>query len=65
MEDELPDLCHLENGSQEQQRIKTTRFMELKDNVQKAFNKDKAKFCNTGISPSSLNDHVHNKTRKV
>lgn len=53
MEDDLPDLFYLEKGSQEEQRIKRTRFMELKDDVQKAFNKDKAKFCRSGISPSS------------
>ncbi|KAI9126683.1 hypothetical protein K1719_002279 [Acacia pycnantha] len=70
MEDELPDLCYLEKGSQEEQRMKTTRYMELKDNVQKAFNKDKANFCHSGISPSSSssslnNNPVHGKARKV
>ncbi|KAF7803964.1 regulatory protein NPR3 [Senna tora] len=69
MEDDLPDVFYLEKGSEEEQRLKRTRFMELKDDVQKAFNKDKAKFCRSGISPSSssssLKDSLHHKARKV
>ncbi|XP_057754654.1 BTB/POZ domain and ankyrin repeat-containing protein NPR1-like [Arachis stenosperma] len=70
MEDDLPDLFYLEKGTQEEQRIKRTRFMELKDDVHKAFTKDKAEFSRSGISSSSssssLRDSVHyNKARKV
>lgn len=70
MEDDLPDLFYLEKGTQEEQRIKRTRFMELKDDVHKAFNKDKAEFSRSGISSSSssssLRDSVvHNKGRKL
>ncbi|KAG5132588.1 hypothetical protein JHK82_023776 [Glycine max] len=70
MEDDLPDLFYLEKGTHEEQRIKRTRFMELKDDVHKAFNKDKAEFSRSGISSSSssssLRDSVvHYKARKV
>lgn len=69
MEDDLPDLFYLEKGTQEEQRIKRTRFMELKDDVHKAFSKDKAEFSLSGISSSSssssLKDSVvHYKARK-
>lgn len=69
MEDDLPDLFYLEKGTQEEQRVKRMRFMELKDDVNKAFNKDKAEFSRSGISSSSsstsLRDSVHYKARKV
>ncbi|XP_020240582.1 regulatory protein NPR3 [Cajanus cajan] len=70
MEDDLPDLFYLEKGTQEEQRIKRARFMELKDDVHKAFSKDKADFSRSGISSSSssssLRDSVvHYKARKV
>lgn len=53
MEDDLPDLFYLERGSQDEQRIKRRRFMELKEDVQKAFNKDKAEFNRSRFSSSS------------
>nr|POE88962.1 regulatory protein npr3 [Quercus suber] len=53
MEDDLPDLFYLEKGSQDEQRIKRRRFMELKEDVQKAFNKDKAEFNRSRFSSSS------------
>lgn len=69
MEDDLPDLFYLEKGTHEEQRIKRTRFMELKDDVNKAFNKDKAEFTRSGISSSSssntLRESIHYKARKV
>ncbi|KAI4306364.1 hypothetical protein L6164_029647 [Bauhinia variegata] len=69
MEDDLPDLFYLEKGTQEEQRIKTMRFMELKDDVQKAFNKDKAEFTRCGItsssSSSSLKETVKYKARRL
>ncbi|KAK7246099.1 hypothetical protein RIF29_40958 [Crotalaria pallida] len=69
MEDDLPDLFYLEKGTREEQGVKRKRFMELKDDVCKAFTKDKAEFSRTGISSSSssssLRDSVHYKARKV
>lgn len=69
MEDDLPDLFYLEKGTQEEQRIKRTRFVELKDDVNNAFSKDKAEFSRSGISSSSssssLRDSVYYKTRKI
>ncbi|KAL5097628.1 hypothetical protein RYX36_001955 [Vicia faba] len=69
MEDDLPDLFYLEKGTQEEQRIKRTRFVELKDDVNNAFSKDKAEFSRSGISSSSssssLRDSVYYKARKI
>ncbi|GAU46612.1 hypothetical protein TSUD_377770 [Trifolium subterraneum] len=69
MEDDLPDLFYLEKGTQEEQRVKRTRFVELKDDVNKAFNKDKAEFTRSGISSSSssssLRDSVYFKARRM
>uniref|UniRef100_A0A1D1XRL7 Regulatory protein NPR3 n=1 Tax=Anthurium amnicola TaxID=1678845 RepID=A0A1D1XRL7_9ARAE len=41
MEDDLPDLFILERGTPDEQKIKKTRFTELKEDVHKAFTKDK------------------------
>ncbi|KAJ9691508.1 hypothetical protein PVL29_013632 [Vitis rotundifolia] len=69
MEDDLPDLFYLEKGTQDEQRIKRTRFMELKEDVQRAFTKDKAEFNRSGLSSSSssssLKDNLSHKTRKL
>ncbi|CAK7336953.1 unnamed protein product [Dovyalis caffra] len=69
MEDDLPDLFYLEKGTPDEQRIKRTRFMELKDDVQKAFNKDKAEINRSGLSSSSsstsLKDGIGNKLKKL
>ncbi|KAA8537126.1 hypothetical protein F0562_029648 [Nyssa sinensis] len=53
MEDDLPDLFYLEMGTPEEQRIKRMRFTELKEDVQKAFNKDKAELRRSGFSSAS------------
>ncbi|XP_059288346.1 BTB/POZ domain and ankyrin repeat-containing protein NPR1-like [Lycium ferocissimum] len=53
MEDDLPDLFFLEKGTPEEQKIKRKRFKELKDDVQRAFTKDKAERHCSGLSPSS------------
>ncbi|XP_041028946.1 BTB/POZ domain and ankyrin repeat-containing protein NPR1-like isoform X1 [Juglans microcarpa x Juglans regia] len=53
MEDDLPDLFYLEKGTPVEQRIKRKRFMELKQDVQKAFHKDKAESSRSGLSSSS------------
>ncbi|CAL5346527.1 unnamed protein product [Camellia sinensis] len=50
MEDDLTDLFYLEKGTPEEQLIKRKRFVELKEDVQKAFNKDKAELHRSGLS---------------
>ncbi|KAI3506315.1 hypothetical protein L1887_28672 [Cichorium endivia] len=42
MSDDFPDLFNLDKGTPEEQVIKQTRFMELKEDVKRAFIKDKA-----------------------
>ena len=70
MEDDLPEMLYLETGTPEERKIKRTRFMELKEDVQNAFNKDKAKFDRNVLSSSSsssslkLKDGVKQKARK-
>ncbi|CAN1221454.1 BTB/POZ domain and ankyrin repeat-containing protein NPR1 [Linum grandiflorum] len=53
MEDDHPDVFYLEKGSADEQRIKRNRYLELKDDVQKAFTKDKAENPNVFSSSSS------------
>ncbi|BFG28370.1 regulatory protein NPR3-like [Prunus yedoensis var. nudiflora] len=53
IEDDLPDLFYLEMGTSDEQKIKRMRFMELKEEVHKAFNKDKAELNLPGLSSSS------------
>jgi regulatory protein NPR1 len=69
MEDDLPDLFYLDKGTIEEQRLKRTRFMELKEDVHKAFSKDKAEFKRSGLSfsssSSSLKDGGRYKIRKL
>uniref|UniRef100_A0A2C9U8Y0 Uncharacterized protein n=1 Tax=Manihot esculenta TaxID=3983 RepID=A0A2C9U8Y0_MANES len=65
MEDDLPDF-YLEKGSTDEQRIKRMRFMELKEEVLKAFNKDKAErpVLSSSSSTSSLIERASNRLRK-
>lgn len=68
MEDDLPDTFYLERGTEDEQRMKRMRFMELKDEVHKAFNKDKAELHRSGFSSSpsrSIKDKIHSKVRKA
>ncbi|KAF9668169.1 hypothetical protein SADUNF_Sadunf15G0101100 [Salix dunnii] len=69
MEDDLPDLFYLEKGTPDEQKIKRIRFMELKEDVQRAFTKDKAEINLSGLSSSSssssLKDGISNKLRKL
>ncbi|KAL4572720.1 hypothetical protein LXL04_019503 [Taraxacum kok-saghyz] len=51
MEDDLQDLFVLEKGTPEEQEIKRTRYVELKEDVQRAFTKDKAEL-HRGLSSS-------------
>ncbi|KAK4804902.1 hypothetical protein SAY86_004719 [Trapa natans] len=50
MDDDLPDLCYLEKGTSDERKIKTARFMELREDVQKAFFKDKVELNRSGLS---------------
>ncbi|KAJ4702580.1 putative Regulatory protein NPR1 [Melia azedarach] len=67
MEDDLPDLFYLEKGNHYEQRVKRTRFMELKEEVQKAFSKDKAEHSglSSASSSSCLKDGGKYKLRKL
>lgn len=69
MEDDLQDFCFLENGTKEEQRVKRMRFIELKDDVQKAFTRDKAEISRSGLcslsSSSSFKDGVKYKLGKL
>lgn len=68
VEDDLQDLFLLENDTKDEQRVKRMRFLELKDDVQKAFTKDKAEFSRSGLcsssSSSSFKEGVKYKLRK-
>lgn len=50
LNDDMPDVFVLEKGTEEEQRTKKARFMELKDEVQKAFHKDIAENNQSGFS---------------
>ncbi|GAU22204.1 hypothetical protein TSUD_252320 [Trifolium subterraneum] len=52
LEDDMPDVFVLEKGTEEEQRKKKARFMELKDEVQKAFHKDMAENNHSGLQSS-------------
>ncbi|XP_054818765.1 BTB/POZ domain and ankyrin repeat-containing protein NPR1-like [Prosopis cineraria] len=52
LDDDMPDIFFLEKGSEQEQRIKKQRFMELKEDVQKAFHKDMAENNGSGFSSS-------------
>ncbi|KAF5731347.1 regulatory protein NPR3-like [Tripterygium wilfordii] len=52
--DDMPDVRYLERGTSEEQEVKKMRFMELKDEVQKAFYKDMAENSRPGLTSSSL-----------
>ncbi|CAH9076276.1 unnamed protein product [Cuscuta epithymum] len=69
MEDDLPDLFYLEKGTSEEQKHKRKRFKELKDDVQRAFNKDMAESRCSILSPSlsctSSKDTVGHKFMKI
>lgn len=58
MLDDLPDVYFLEKGTAEEQAMKRMRFVELKEDVQRAFTKDKADL------PTILTRSVKNRPRK-
>ncbi|XP_073004917.1 BTB/POZ domain and ankyrin repeat-containing protein NPR1 [Typha latifolia] len=53
LEDDSPDTFYLQKGTPDEQKIKRTRFYELKEDVRKAFSKDKAEKVRSGLSSSS------------
>ncbi|KAM7271425.1 hypothetical protein ACFE04_030639 [Oxalis oulophora] len=70
MEDDLPDLFYLDRGTIDERKLKRTRFVELKDDVQKAFTKDKAAFKRNNLASSSSSSYQkdggrQNKLRKL
>lgn len=70
LEDDTLGTLLLEKGTPEEQRLKRMRYMELKQDVMKAFNKDLAEHKWTGLSTSSSCSTspkvsaMHNKFRK-
>lgn len=53
LEDDLPDVFYLQKGTPDEQKVKKLRFCELKEDVRKAFSKDKAGSLLLGLSSSS------------
>jgi regulatory protein NPR1 len=53
LNEESTDLIFLETGTPEDQRVKRMRFSELKEDVRKAFTKDKAAVAAIASSASS------------
>nr|AHF20180.1 ankyrin-repeat protein [Musa acuminata AAA Group] len=53
LEDDLPDVFYLQKGTPDEQKVKKLRFCELKEDVRKAFSKDKAGSLLSGLSSSS------------
>ena len=51
MDDDLQDILDLENETREEEDIKRSRFVELKEEVQRAFTLDKAEL-HKGLSSS-------------
>jgi len=59
VDDDDPDLFFLQRGTPVEQKIKRTRFCELKGDVLKAFSKDKAESVRSGLSSSSSSSSSH------
>ncbi|KAJ3696155.1 hypothetical protein LUZ60_001532 [Juncus effusus] len=53
LEDDNPDLYYLQKGTPDEQKIKRARFCELREDVRKAFTKDKAGLSSSSTSSSS------------
>ncbi|MQM20787.1 hypothetical protein Taro_053815 [Colocasia esculenta] len=64
MEDDHTDFFFLERGTPDEQKLKRTRFIELKDDVHKAFTKDKAESGRSGLSSSSSSSSSQKGERK-
>ncbi|CAA6658059.1 unnamed protein product [Spirodela intermedia] len=64
MDDDIQDLLALEKGPPDDKNLKRMRFMELKEDVRKAFTKDKAESSRSGISSSSSSSSSQRAERK-
>lgn len=64
MDDDTQDLLALEKGPPDDQNMKKMRFMELKEDVRRAFTKDKAESSRSGISSSSSSSSSQRAERK-
>lgn len=67
MDEDIPDMSHPEKGSVKERRLKRMRYNELKNDVKKAYSKDKeakiARSCLSSSSPaSSLREALENPT---
>ena len=67
MDEDIPDMSHPERGSVKERRWKRMRYKELKNDVKKAYIKDKqakiARSCLSVSSPdSSLRGSLENQT---
>uniref|UniRef100_A0A1J3GPH4 Regulatory protein NPR4 n=1 Tax=Noccaea caerulescens TaxID=107243 RepID=A0A1J3GPH4_NOCCA len=67
VDEDIPDMSHPEKGSVKERRLKRMRYNELKNNVKKAYSKDKeakiARSCLSSSSPaSSLREALENPT---
>ncbi|KAL0684800.1 hypothetical protein Bca4012_051648 [Brassica carinata] len=62
IDDDILDDLHIEKGSPQERRLKRMRYRELKDDVQKAYRKDKESCLSASSSPSSssLRDGLEN-----
>ncbi|CAF1919238.1 unnamed protein product [Brassica napus] len=62
IDDDILDDLHIEKGSPLERRLKRMRYRELKDDVQKAYRKDKESCLSASSSPSSssLRDGLEN-----
>lgn len=64
MEDELLDLDFPEKGTPEEEEIKRTRYIELKEDLQRAFTKDKAELLSSSMYSTTVRPGARNKVRK-
>jgi regulatory protein NPR1 len=64
MDEEIPDMSYPEKGTVKERRQKRMRYNELKNDVKKAYSKDKvARSCLSSSSPaSSLREALENPT---
>ncbi|XP_010908601.1 BTB/POZ domain and ankyrin repeat-containing protein NPR1 [Elaeis guineensis] len=63
LEEDLPDLLYLQKGTPDEQKIKKMRYCELKEDVRKAFKKDKADSARSWLSSSSSSSSPKGHTR--
>ncbi|KAL8101347.1 BTB/POZ domain and ankyrin repeat-containing protein NPR1-like isoform X1 [Apium graveolens] len=63
MVDDLPDSFYLEKGSADEQEARRNRFIELKEDVQKAFTKDKAELERAGLGSSISSPSIKKRRR--